>query len=163
MSTNWPSPLFQNHLEVNSSFQEPFTSTHFNPPLLSQPSTLTHKQEVERKILWVKPSFSTRPRSAASHLDHRQHPLVGDGVGADGEVAHGVAADDAVHGVPVGTVGLVPVYHRQVGHHHVHLVLWHLPRKLAGRIRVGRMEGGKEGRKEGWKEERKRRNKKERK
>lgn len=82
---------------------------------------------------------------ATSHLDHRQHPLVGDGVGADGEVAHRVAADDAVHSVPVGTVGLVPVHHRQVGHHHIHLVLWHLPRKLAGRIRDGRKEGRKRG------------------
>lgn len=67
------------------------------------------------------------------HLDHRQHALIGDGVGADGEVSRGVSADDAVHGVPVGTVGLIPVHHRQVGHHHVHLVLRHLPRKLANR------------------------------
>lgn len=61
------------------------------------------------------------------HLEHRQHALIGDGVGADGEVARGVSADDAVDGVPVGAVGLVPVHHRQVGDHHVHLVLWHLP------------------------------------
>lgn len=65
-----------------------------------------------------------------SHLDHRQHALVGDGVGADGEVSRRVSADDAVHGVPVGAVGLIPVHHRQVGHHHVHLVLQHLPGKL---------------------------------
>lgn len=70
-------------------------------------------------------------------------------------MAHRVAADDAVHGVPVGTVGLVPVHHRQVGHHHVHLVLWHLPRKLAGRIRDGRKEGKKGGKEDDRKEGRK--------
>lgn len=74
------------------------------------------------------------------YLEHCQHALIGDGVGADGEVAGGVAADDAVDGVPVGTVGLIPVHHRQVGHHHVHLVLRHLPRKLQSR-----KEGGSEG------------------
>lgn len=42
-------------------------------------------------------------------------------------MAHGVSADDAVDGVPVGAVGLVPVHHRQVGDHHVDLVLWDLP------------------------------------
>lgn len=61
------------------------------------------------------------------YLDHCQHALIGDGVGADGEVSRGVSADDAVDGVPVGTVGLIPVHHCQVGHHHIHLVLWHLP------------------------------------
>lgn len=61
------------------------------------------------------------------YLDHRQHALIGDGVGADGEVSRGVSADDAVDGVPVGTVGLIPVHHREVCHHHIHLVLWHLP------------------------------------
>lgn len=64
------------------------------------------------------------------YLDHCQHALIGDGVGADGEVSRGVSAHDAVHGVPVGAVGLISVHHCQVGHHHVHLVLWHLPRKL---------------------------------
>lgn len=62
-----------------------------------------------------------------SYLDHCQHALVGDGVGADGEVSCGISADDAVDGVPVGTVGLVPVHHRQVGDHHVDLVLRDLP------------------------------------
>lgn len=76
------------------------------------------------------------------YLDHRQHALVSDGVRADGEVSRGVPADDTVDGVPVGAVRLIPVHHRQVGHHHVHLVLWHLPRKL--QCRRG---GGEEGRK----------------
>lgn len=62
-----------------------------------------------------------------SYLDHCQHALVGDGVGADGEVSRGISADDAVDGVPVGTVGLVPVHHSQVRDHHVDLVLWDLP------------------------------------
>lgn len=61
------------------------------------------------------------------YLDHGDHALVGDGVGADGEVARGVPADDAVDGVPVGRVRLVPVHHRQVGHHNLHSVLWHFP------------------------------------
>ncbi|KAA8593454.1 hypothetical protein FQN60_009570, partial [Etheostoma spectabile] len=43
-----------------------------------------------------------------------QHAIIGDGVGADGEVSRGVSTDDAVDGVPVGTVGLIPVhYHFQ--------------------------------------------------
>lgn len=42
-------------------------------------------------------------------------------------MARGVSTDDAVDGVPVRAVGLVPVHHRQVGDHHVDLVLWHLP------------------------------------
>lgn len=72
-------------------------------------------------------------------------------------MTHWVAADDAVHGVPVGTVGLVPVHHRQVGHHHIDLVLWNLPGKLAGGGRVGRMEGrmNKEGKRERKNKERK--------
>lgn len=61
------------------------------------------------------------------YLDYCQHALISDGVGADGEVSRGVSADNAVDSVPVGTVGLIPVHHRQVGHHHIHLVLWHLP------------------------------------
>ncbi len=60
------------------------------------------------------------------HLDHHQHALIGDGIGADGEVSRGISTDDAVHSVPVGTVGLISVHHGQVGHHHIHFVLWHL-------------------------------------
>lgn len=71
------------------------------------------------------------------YLCHCQHALIGDGVGADGEVSRGVSADDAVDGIPVGAVGLISVHHRQVSHHHIHLVLWHLPRKL---------QSGREGR-----------------
>lgn len=81
-----------------------------------------------------------RPECIAPfYLDHCQHAVVGDGVGADGEVSSGVAADDAVDGVPVGTVRLIPVHHCQVGHHHIHLVLWHLPREL---VREGEEGGG---------------------
>lgn len=70
---------------------------------------------------------TTETSRSVSYLDHGQHALVGDGVGADGEVPRGVAADDAVDGVPVGAVGLVPVHHRQVRHHHVDFVLQDLP------------------------------------
>lgn len=81
------------------------------------------------------------------YLDHRQHALVSDGVGANGEVSRGVPTDDTVDGVPVWAVWLIPVHHRQVGHHHVHLVLRHLPRKLQSRREEWR--GGEEM-KGGW-------------
>lgn len=80
--------------------------------------------------------------AASFYLDHCQHALISDGVGANGEVPRGVSADDAVDGVPVGAVRLIPVHHRQVGHHNVHLVLWHLP---------GKLQSGRKGREEdGW-------------
>lgn len=59
------------------------------------------------------------------YLHHGDHALVGDRVRPDGEVAGGVPADDAVDGIPVGRVGLVPVHHRQVCHHNLHSVLGH--------------------------------------
>lgn len=65
-----------------------------------------------------------------SYLHHGHHAVVGDRVGADGEVARRVSADDPVDSVPVGRVRLVGVNHCQVGHHHVHSVLWHLTGKL---------------------------------
>lgn len=68
----------------------------------------------KQSVLWAPP-----------HLHHGDHALVGDGVSADGEVARGVPADDAVNGVPVGRVRLIPVQHRQVCHHHLHPVLRH--------------------------------------
>lgn len=74
------------------------------------------------------------------YLNHCQHALIGDGVGADGEVPGGVSADNAVDGIPVGAVGLVPVHHRQVGHHYIDLVLWHLPRKLQNARGGGRKQ-----------------------
>lgn len=75
--------------------------------------------------------------AASFYLDHRQHALICDGVGADGEVSSGVAADNPIHCVPVRAVGLISVHHRQVGHHCIHLVFWHLPRKLWRRRRRG--------------------------
>lgn len=87
------------------------------------------------------------------YLDHSQHALVCDGVGANGEVPRGVSADDAIDGVPVGAVRLISVHHCQVGHHHVHLVLWHFSRKLRRRRERGANErGGGEGRRQqgGW-------------
>ena len=94
-----------------------------------------------------------RNKQLQLYLDHGQHAIVGDGVGADGEVPGGVATDDAVDSVPVGAVGLIPVHHRQVGHHHVHLVLWHLSRKLQSgretrrwmREEGGEVTGGEDG------------------
>lgn len=61
------------------------------------------------------------------YLDHRHHALISDGIGADAEVSGRVSADDAVDSVPVGAVGLISVHHRQVGDHHIHLVLRNLP------------------------------------
>lgn len=37
----------------------------------------------------------------STHLHHGDHALVGDGVGADGEVPRGVPTDNAVDGIPV--------------------------------------------------------------
>lgn len=64
------------------------------------------------------------------YLDHREHSLIRDGICADGEVSRRVAADDSIDSVPVWAVGLIPVHHRQVGYHDVHLVLRHLTGKL---------------------------------
>lgn len=80
-----------------------------------------------------------------SHLDHCQHALIGDGVGADGEVSGRVPADDAVDSVPVGAVGLIPVHHCKVGHHHINLILWHLSRKLQSGTKGRRRRGEKGG------------------
>lgn len=80
-----------------------------------------------------------------SYLDHCQHALIGDGVGTDGEMSGRVPADNAVDGIPVWAVRLIPVHHRQVGHHHIHLVLWHLSRKLQS----GTKGGGEEERRQG--------------
>lgn len=66
------------------------------------------------------------------YLDHCHHALICDGIGADGEVSRWVSADNAIDCVPVRTVGLIPVHHCQVGHHHVYFVLWNLPGKLCG-------------------------------
>ena len=62
-----------------------------------------------------------------------------------------VTADDAVDSIPIGTVGLIPVHYRQVGHHHINLVLWHFPRKLQSRTvgrevrrRLGKVGGSKD-------------------
>lgn len=102
-------------------------------------------------IMWSKeghdrPFSITARAKSSSYLDHCDHALISNGVGADGEVSRGVPAHDAVDSVPVGAVGLITVYHCQVGHHHVHLVLWHFPRKLQGegwRGRgYGRVRGG---------------------
>lgn len=57
-------------------------------------------------------------------------------------MSRGVSADDAVHGVPVGTVWLISVHHCQVGHNHIHLVLWHLTRKLQSGCEEGEKRGG---------------------
>lgn len=68
--------------------------------------------------------------SEASYLHHGDHPIVGNGVGADGEVAARVSADDPVVGVPVRGMRLVSVYHCQISHHHIHLVFWDLAGEL---------------------------------
>lgn len=73
------------------------------------------------------------------YLDHSDHAVIVDRVGADEEVTLGVSAGDAVLGSPVGAVRLIPVNHCQIGHHHIHPVLWDLPRKLERR-REGRRE-----------------------
>ena len=72
-----------------------------------------------------------------SYLHHGHHAVVGDRVGADGEVPRWIAADDPVDGVPVWRVRLVGVYHRQIGHHQIHSVLWDFTGKLQeGEINV---------------------------
>lgn len=68
--------------------------------------------------------------SAASYLHRGDHAIVANGVGADGEVAGRVPADDPVVGVPVRGMRLVGIYHCQISHHHIHLVFWDLAGKL---------------------------------
>jgi len=63
-------------------------------------------------VLWLSP-----------YLHNGYHAFVGDGVCPDGEMAGGVSADNAVDGIPVGGVRLVPVHHRQICHHNLHSVL----------------------------------------
>lgn len=66
----------------------------------------------------------------STYLDHSYHALIGDGVCPDGEVARGVPTDDAVDGIPVGRVRLVPVHHCQICNHNLHSVLRNFPRIL---------------------------------
>ena len=65
-----------------------------------------------------------------SYLHHGDHAVVANGVGAYGEVAGWVSADDPVVGVPVRGMWLVSIYHRQISHHHVHLVFGDLAGEL---------------------------------
>lgn len=65
-----------------------------------------------------------------SYLHHGDHAIVAHRVGADGEVAGRVSADDPVVGVPVRGMRLVGIYHRQIRHHHIHLVFWDLAGEL---------------------------------
>lgn len=64
------------------------------------------------------------------YLHHGNHAVVANRVGADGEVARRVSADDPVDGVPVRGMRLVGIYHRQISHHDVHLVLGDLAGEL---------------------------------
>lgn len=77
--------------------------------------------------LFLRWACSDRP---VSYLHHGDHAVVGDRVSADGEVPRRVSADDPVDGVPVRRVRLVSIYHRQIGHHKIHSVLWDLTGKL---------------------------------
>ena len=58
-----------------------------------------------------------------THLDDGNDPVVGDGVGADREMARRVAANDSVDRVPVLSVRLIQVDHGQVRHWQVFSVL----------------------------------------
>lgn len=69
-----------------------------------------------------------------SYLHHSDHAVIADGVGADGEVARRVPADDPVDGVPVWRVRLVGVDCCQIGHHDVHVVLWDFTGELKIKI-----------------------------
>lgn len=74
---------------------------------------------------------------AFPYLHDGYHAFVGDGVCPDGEMARGVSADNAVDGIPVGGVRLVPVHHRQIGHHNLHSVLRNFSRILQMKDRSG--------------------------
>ena len=106
-------------------------------------------EDTERDVMPLinkEPQINQSPWSSSlppPYLNHGDHAVVADGVGADAEVSRGISVDDPVHSIPVRAVRLVPVNHRQVGHHHINLVLRYLSRKLQA-VKEGGREGGRE-------------------